>query len=237
MKAGIANALARFRLAVAPLLCGLSLCIPNAPAAQTETKPMTCVHLLRGGRKYSLSYFGLKCTQEGYVPLPEEHFDALASWAINASHARILSQFDRYRMLARLSTLDTRGEKGFACGPCAFGPWADYKWADHAGHAFYGVSDCLGKTPIVTDSLVKPLVKSGLARKDRDSILEFKESKKLSNPKRSSLVRVFSDAENSLSEEKLLLAVPRTLDEAAKEKPKHENARRETLGQFTLTRD
>jgi hypothetical protein len=196
---------------------------------------MTCVHLLRGEQRYSLSYFGQKCMHEGYAPLPEEHYDALASWAFNASHARILSQFDRYRILARLSTLDRRGKKGFAHGPCGFGAWADYKWADRAAQAFYGVSDCLGKTPLVTDSLVKPLVKSGLARKDRDSILEFKESKKLSNSKRSSLVRVFADAENSLSAEKPVLAVPRSLDEAAKEKPKYESVRRETLGQFTLT--
>jgi hypothetical protein len=105
------------------------------------------------------------------------------------------------------------------------------------GQAFYGISGCLGETPLVTDSLVKPLVKSSLARKDRDSILEFKESKKLSNSKRSSLARIFSDSENSLSQEKLLLVVPQTLDEAAKEKPKYESARRETLGQFTLTRD
>jgi len=231
------NAPARFSLAVAPLLCCLLACIANAPAAETGTKPPSCVHLLRGGQKYSLSYFGLKCMHEGYAPLPEEHYDALASWACNASHARILSQIDRYRMLARLSTLDTRGEKGFARGPCNFGPWADYKWADHAAHAFYAVSDCVGETPLVNDSLVKPLVRSSLARKDRDSILEFKESNKLSNTKRSRLVRVFSDAENRLSEEKLLLAVPRTLDEAAKEKPKYESARRKTFEQFSLVRD
>lgn len=231
------NALAGFRLAVAPLLCGLSLCIANAPAAQTEPKPMTCVHLLRRGQKYSLSYFGQRCMHEGYAPLPEEYYDTLASWAFNASHARILSQFDRYKIFARLSTLDTRGEKGFAHGPCNFGPWADYKWAHHAAQAFYGVSDCLGETPLVIDSLVKPVVKTGLGRKDRDSILDFKESKELSNAKRSRLVRVFSDAENSLSQEKLLLAVLRTLDEEAREKPEYESARRKTLGQFTLVHE
>jgi hypothetical protein len=230
---------ARIEIAVAALLCGLFLCVARTPAAEMAANPTAtpCLHLLRGGQRYSLLYFGQRCTHQGHTPLPEEQYDALASWAFNASHAKILSQLNRYEIFARLSTLDLRGEKGFSHGPCNYGPWADYKWAHHAAQAFYGVSDCLGATPVVTDSLVKPLLKLGLARKDRYSILEFKESSKLSGAKRSRLVTVFSGAENSLSTERPLLAVPLTLDQAAKEKPAYESARRKTFGEFSILRD
>jgi len=77
----------------------------------------------------------------------------------------------------------------------------------------------------------------GLARRDKYSILEFNESKKLSDAKRSGVVRAFGDAENKLSKEKLLLAVPLTLDDAAKGHLGYESARRKTLGEFSVLRE
>jgi len=232
----------RLRIAVASLLyslLSLLLSIPKAPAADvaTNTAATPCVHLSRGGQNYSLTYFGQKCRHQGYSQLPEGQYDALASWTFNASHAEILSQFDRYRILARLSTLDSRGEKGFARGPCNYRPWADYKWAEHAAYAFYGVSDCLGDAPVVTDSLIKPILKLRLAQKDRHMVLEFKDSTKLSDTKRARLVVVFSAAESNLSKQTALLAVPLTLDQAAKAKPKYESARRKTFGEFRILPD
>ena len=215
-------ACSKFKIAAVALFCGLLLSNYGTSAAETETNPTVapCIHLLRKGQKYSLSYFGQKCPHQGYIQLPEDEYDAAASWAFNASYAKVLSEFDRFRILARLSTVDLRGETGFAKGPCNFGPWADYKWADHAAQAFYCVSSTLGETPLVTDTLVMPILKLGIARRDKDSILEFKESKKLSDAKRSGVVRAFRDAENTLSTEKLLLAVPLTIDDAAKPEPR-----------------
>jgi hypothetical protein len=228
------NPRCRCKIGVVLLLCWQFLCVANAPAAEMAANPAPCVHLLLRDQKYSLSYYGQRCTHKGYISIPEEQYDALASWAFDASVAKILSQFDRYRILARLATLDKRGEKGFATGPCNFGPWADYKWADHATWAFHAVGDCSGERPLVTDSLIKPLVKLGLAREDRYTILEFEKSTRLSNAKRLRLARVFLDAENRLSGEKLLLAVPPTLDEAAKETAEYKSARRR---QFSVVHD
>src|SRR5437762_1776822 len=127
----------KFKIAVVALFCGLLLSDDGTSAAETETNPAVtpCIHLLRKGQKYSLSYFGQKCTHPGYIQLPEDEYDALASWAFNASYAQVLSEFDRFRILARLSTVDSRGERGFAKGPCTLGPWSDYKWAYHAAQA------------------------------------------------------------------------------------------------------
>lgn len=196
------------------------------------------LHLLYKGQIFSLSYFGENVTNETCAPLPEELYDALNAWAFNASYAKTLSQFDRYKIMARLATVDNRGEKMVNGGPCAsfpfFGSWTDYKWAHHAGQAFYGLSDTLGSDPALSDSLVKPLLRSGLARKDPTMILEFKESTKLSTSKKFKLVRIFNNAELKLSKEKSLLVVPLTLDEAAKQNPAYEMERRKTLEEFQL---
>src|SRR6185503_2352043 len=189
------KARSRLKIAVAALVCPLLLSISNTAAAEITTNLTiaSCLHLTRDGQKYSLSYFGQKCTHHGYAQLPWDQYGALASWAYNASHAKILSQLDRYKIFARLSTLDLAGAKGFSLGPCSVGPWADYMWASHAAHAVYGVSGTLDQSPLVTNSLAQPLLKLGLAREDRYFILRFKDSKKLSDAKRSGLARVFSD--------------------------------------------
>jgi len=90
---------------------------------------------------------------------------------------------------------------------------------------------------VVTESLVKPLLSLGLARKGRYSILDFKESTKLPASKKPRLVRVLSRAEDNLSREERLLAVPLTLDEAAKQEPAYEAARKKTFGEFQLLHD
>lgn len=220
------------------LVCSLLLSVPKAPAAEVATNTVTpCVHLSQGGQNYSVTYFGHKCRHQGYTQLPEGQYDTLASWTFNASYAGFLSQFDRYRILARLATLDSRGAKGFAHGPCNFGPWADYKWAEHAAQAFYGVSDALGDAPVVTDSLINPILKLRLAQKDRHMVLEFKDSTKLSDAKRARLVVVFLAAESNFSKQTALSAAPLTLDQAAKAKPKYESARRKTFEEFSVLHD
>src|SRR6185295_17020146 len=99
------KARSRISFAATVLLSSLLLSIANTPAVEVPEKPAVaaCLHLLHDGRKYSLSYSGQTCIHQDHVPLPEELYDALASWAFNASHAKILSEFDRYRVLARLA--------------------------------------------------------------------------------------------------------------------------------------
>lgn len=197
-----------------------------------------CVHVKHEGKAYSLAYAGTLCPHPNSLPLPPSLYKPLASWAFNASHAKIISEWERLRILARLATLVETETHGFALGPCSFGPWSDNEWAHHADQAYLGLTDALKRSP--PPEILKVFERDALrlrfASKSEFFRIEFRESKKLSTKERQSLAKLFADLENGLRERQELRIVERSLEQAVHEMrdPAIQAKRRENFEAFRI---
>ncbi len=216
------------------LTCAALLGVATTAASTAEPDAAAvCVYLTHhDGVRYALAYAGRRCTRDGYEAVPRDRYDALASWSFNANHAGIISAIDHYRILARLATLDDRSTHGRYNIHSDFKRWSDYKWADHATFAYLTALDALGRSPVITGFLEAPLLRLGFATKQNDRI-ELKQ-RRVSPAEKPHLLRLLATAEAELAKEARMRAVPRTLEEAAREVPSHEEARRRNLGVFRL---
>jgi hypothetical protein len=197
-----------------------------------------CVHLQLGTNSFSLNYFGYVCPHKGFPPLPAAQFDDFANWAFNTSHYGLLSPLNRYRIYARLATLDDREQHG---NGHAGSYYEIAEWAKDTEQAFAGLLDAKCPAPI-TAGLETSLVDVELARRQLGiSWLIVGNSRAGAHPltpsKKQKLVAAFIETEARLLNEGSLDIVPKRLDEVAREgnpSSEIEAARRHNLGKFTL---
>jgi len=199
----------------------LLLTVSTAACATESSPAATCIYMVHydgaQSTQYGLPYAGRRCSREGYLILPGDRYDALASWSSNAATTRIISAFDRYRILARLATLDERSEQGNYGIHGLFTRWSEYKWAEHTKYAYYTIRFALGDVEVVRTLFETPLLRLGLAKK-RDigpaapTRIELKQ-RKISPTDRADLLRLFTTAEAELAKLDQLRAVPGSLDE------------------------
>jgi hypothetical protein len=185
-----------------------------------------------------LNYFGYACPHKGFPPLPAAQFDDFAGWAFNTSHYGLLSPLNRYRIYARLASLDDREQHGYGH---AGAHYEIAEWAKDTEQAFAGLLDAKCPAPI-TAGLEKSLVHIKLARHQFGiSWLIVGNSRAGAHPltpsEKQQLVVAFVDTEAKLLNEESLSNVPKSLDEVAREgSPSNEieTARRHNLGKFAL---
>jgi hypothetical protein len=216
------------------LMCVMVLAEPLTVSHAAEPDAANaCVYLTRhDGARYSLAYARRECTRDGYPALPRDQYDPVSSWSSNAKPAGIVSALDTYRIWARLATRDERSEHGRYNIHGGFKRWSAYKWAEHAKHAYLTVIDALGRGSAITHSLEASLLRMRFATK-QDDWLEF-EQRKLSATEKADLLVLLASAETGLAREERMRAVRRTLEEAAREVPGYEEARRKNFGVFRL---
>ena len=197
-----------------------------------------CVHLLsEDNKQYSLVYYGEKCPHGNFESLPENEYDKVFSWTFNTSHYGIISPLDRYKIIARLSTIDKRGKHGFSYNPDAFGFWSDYKWAEFANQAYLGIGEAVGKNDDrITKYFEEPLLKKNLIEPDMFFKFRFNTSQKLGEKDRKELGLVLSRFEILLLGDKQLATIKKTVEEVANEvsDEKYRNARRKNFNQFHI---
>lgn len=196
-----------------------------------------CVHLLsEDNKQYSLVYYGGNCPHGNFESLPKNEYDKVFSWAFNTSHYGIISPLDRYKIIARLSTIDEREEHGFSYRG-GLGFWSDYKWATFANQAYLGIGDAVGENDDrITKYFEEPLLKKSLIEPDEFFKFRFNKSKKLGEQDRKELELVFSRFEILLSGDKQLAIIKKTVEEVANEvfDEKYRNARRKNFNQFHI---
>jgi len=210
---------------------------PSAVLTQASVRS-PCVHLLLGTNGFSLNYFGYACTHIGFPPLPATQFDDFANWAFNTSHYGLLSPLNRYRVYARLASLDDREQHGYGHAGAYY---EIAEWAKNTEQAFAGLLDAKCPTPI-SAGLEMSLVHIKLARRQLGiRWLIVGNSRAGAHPlnpsKKQQLVAAFIDTEAKLLNEGSLNIVPKTLDEVAREgnpSSEIESARRHNLGKCTL---
>jgi len=197
-----------------------------------------CVHLLsEDNKQYSLVYYGGRCPHGNFESLPENKYDKVFSWTFDTSHYGIISSLDCYKIIARLSTIDKRGEHGFSYNPDAFGFWSNYKWAEFANQLYLGIGEAVGKNDErITKYFEQPLLKKKLIEPDEFFKFRFNRSKKLDEQGRKELGLVFSRFEILLSGDKQLAIINKTLEEVANEvsDEKYRNARRNHFNEFHI---
>lgn len=197
-----------------------------------------CVHLLsEDNKKYSLVYYGGKCAHANFEPLPKNEYDKVFSWTFDTSHYGIISPSDRYKIIARLSTINQRGEHGFSYNPDAFGFWSDYKWAKFANQAYLGIGEAVGKNDDrITKYFEEPLLKKKLIESDEFFKFRFNTSKKLGKEDRKELELVLSRFDILLSGDKRLGIINKTIEGVANEvsDEKYRNARRKHFNEFQI---
>ncbi len=211
----------------------LLLAVSTAPCAAESGPVATCIYVVhQDGAQYELPYAGRRCGRQGYLILPVDRYDDLASWSSNARIARVISAFDTYRILARLATLDERSEHSQRRVHALFTRRSEYKWAEHTTYAYYTIRFALGDVEVVRRLFETPLLRLGLAKK-RDigpaapTRIELKQ-RDISPTKRADLLRLLTTAEAELAKLDQLRAVPRSVEEIAG--PDH----RRTLSKFRL---
>jgi len=210
----------------------LLLAVSTAPSATESGPAATCIYVVHhDGAQYGLPYAGRRCGREGYLILPGDRYDALASWSSNAAVWEIISAFDRYRILARLATLDERSEHGRYNVHGLFTRWSEYKWAEHTKYAYYSIRFALGDVEVVRTLFETPLLRLGLA-KERDigpaspTRIELRQ-RKISPTDRADLLRLLTSAEGELAKLERLRAVRRSPEEFT-------GTHRQTLSVFRL---
>lgn len=216
------------------LMCVALLAEPLTVTQAAEPDAATaCVYLTHhDGARYALAYAGRGCTRDGYPALPRDQYDPVSSWSFNAEHAGIVSALDTYRIRARLATRDERSKHGRYNIHGGFKRWSEYKWAEHAEFAYLTAIDALGRGSAITQSLEASLLRLRFATK-QDDRLEF-EQRKLSAAEKADLLVLLATAEAGLAREERMRAVRRTPEQAAREVPGYEEARRRNLGVFRL---
>jgi len=210
----------------------LPLAVSTAVFAAESGPAAECVYVVHhDGARYGLPYAGRRCGRAGYLILPVDRYDALASWSSNAQVSEVISTFDRYRILARLATLDERSEHSPRRVHALFTRRSEYKWAEHAREAYYSIRFSLGDVEVVRTLFETPLLRLGLA-KERDigpaspTRIDLKQ-REISPADRADLLRLLTTAEAQLAMLDRLRAVRRSLEETV-------GAHRQALSVFRL---
>jgi len=128
----------------------------------------TCVHLVSvDNERYSLVYYGERCPQQDFIPLPGKKYDQVFSWAFNTSGAGIISHLDRFMIISRLATLEKRSNIhiiGALSGIC---PLIEHKWHHFADQAYLGLHDGPTRDDVkVAEHLEKPLLEKKFVKPD-----------------------------------------------------------------------
>lgn len=180
------------------------------------------------GAHYSVAYASYQCSRSGYQPLPQSQFDSVEAWAYNAESAGFVSPLDYYRLTARLATQDSRSAHGFS--PHS-GFWAEYQWAEQTEKAYVTALDALGREDsIVVAYFERPLLHLHFA-KPATLFLDM-DHRHLSSRERADLFTMLVRGEAALQRERRMHTVRRTLEEAVRAVPGHEDARRRTFSVF-----
>ena len=207
--------------------------VSTMPCAAESDPTAACIYMTHhGGAQYALAYSGRRCNREGYLTLPRHRYDAVASWSFNALHAGTISALDRYRILARLATLDERSKHGRSNIHDGFKRWSEYKWADHTTSAYLTAVDALGRAEVITAFMEIPLLRLGLAAR-RDERIELEE-RRISSAQKGDLLELLATAEGELAKYDGMRAVRRSIEEAARAVASHAEARRRNLSVFRL---
>jgi len=197
-----------------------------------------CIHLLsEDNKQYSLVYYGGKCPHVNFEPLPEKEYDKVFSWTFNTDMVGIISPLDRYRIMARLSTIDQREEHGFSHRG-GLGFWSNYKWTESANQAYLGIKEAVGENDDrLTKYFEEPLVKKKLIEADDSFKFKFNRSKKMGEQDIKELGLVFSRFEMLLSDDKRLAIIRKTIEEAINAgDERYHDARRKNFSLFHIIR-
>lgn len=210
----------------------LPLAVSTAVFAAESGPAAECVYVVHhDGARYGLPYAGRRCDRVRYLILPVDRYDALASWSSNAQVSEVISAFDRYRILARLATIDERSEHSPRRVHALFTRRSEYKWAEHTREAYYSIRFSLGDVEVVRTLFETPLLRLGLA-KERDigpaspTRIDLKQ-REISPADRADLLRLLTTAEAQLAKIDRLRVVRRSLEETV-------GAHRQALGIFRL---
>ncbi len=177
-----------------------------------------CVYLVcPDGARTSLSYAGRDCAREGYLPLPTDMHDSLASWASHSKYTDVVASLDVYRVHARMATRDERSRHGNWGVHGLFMPWSEYKWAEFAEGAYEAACYGLGRKSALAQSLADSLVRLRFAKR-KDERLEFRQ-RPLSAEGREKLLLLLATTEEALAGEERMRRVRRTIEDFARAAP------------------
>lgn len=197
----------------------IAACLPALSVWVFAVEPAPCIHFRHDGNTFCLAYGPQNMAHADIRPLPPEAMADAQGWAFNCSHAGVISQAMRFRVMARLATVDTREAHGHAKGPCSFGPWSIYEWRQHADQAFLGLQTCLGKDDPLIMAFKEKALQAGLARKSSFYGIEFK-GKRLTPKRQKALFDLFGAIELMVADRPELGIVRISLEEKIRKEPR-----------------
>jgi hypothetical protein len=202
--------------------------------AQADSAAASCVYLVSSsGQAFELAYDGRICRRNGYLPLPPELYANVDSWTTNAYSAGILSDFDAYRIRARLATTDRSCQPlKFFSAHGGFNFTRFCAWADHLQDISYTVARLHDRIPSAATSFEQRVSRAGLGSRDRTVITV--RSKPIGARARRGLVAILARTEAQLDSFPALHVAARSFDDAVNAVAGHEQARRGNFGQYRV---
>lgn len=198
---------------------------------------VTCIHLATSAQeRYSLVYFGEKCSHKGFIPLPEQEYERVLSWAFNASHYGIISPLDRFMIMSRLATQERRWHTHILAALSGRVPFIQHKWVQLADQAYLGLSSEPARTDHRTtvEHLEQSLLEKNFVKANGFFKYRFS-SRRLSGAAREDLADAFRKTEAALAKDPRMTAPVRTMEEAVNEAPvKYRLARKMNFSIFRI---